>query len=98
MRATSSVRGGRRMASDIPAVTVCITTYQHAKYIAQCLESVLAQTLPARIEILVGDDGSTDGARDLIADLARRDARITPVFHERNLGPTGNLNALVARA
>ncbi|UGB38982.1 glycosyltransferase family 2 protein [Frateuria soli] len=81
-----------------PAVSVCVTTFQHAPFIRRCLESVLAQDFAGEIEVLVGDDGSADGTRDIIIDVASRDARVVPVFHSRNLGPTGNLESLVARA
>src|SRR5690242_6587309 len=87
------------MRVDIaPAVSVCVTTFRHAPFIRQCLESVLEQDFDGAIELLVGDDGSTDGTRDIIADVASRDVRVVPVFHPRNLGPTGNLESLVARA
>lgn len=40
-------------------VSICCAAYNHAPYIAQALESFLAQDVP--IEILVHDDASTDG-------------------------------------
>jgi len=79
-------------------LSVCITTYQHAAYIARCIESVLAQECDAGIEVLVGDDGSTDGTRAAIDAIAARDPRVQPFHHPHNLGPTGNLAFLVARA
>lgn len=83
---------------DAPDVSVCVTTYQHARFIERCMESVLSQSFGGTLELIVGDDGSTDGTRELIADLAARDSRVKPVFHSRNLGPAGNLNSLVAMA
>jgi glycosyltransferase involved in cell wall biosynthesis len=80
-----------------PRVSVCITTYNHVRFIRQCLESVLDQAFGGSIEVLVGDDGSTDGTRDVVRALAASDARIVPVFHDVQLGPSANLSNLVAR-
>jgi glycosyltransferase involved in cell wall biosynthesis len=85
-------------SDDAPDVSVCVTTYQHARFIRRCIESVLSQSFAGSLELLVGDDGSTDGTRDIVAELAARDARVRPVFHPVNLGPTGNLESLVAMA
>lgn len=85
-------------SSSRPDVSVCVTTYQHAPYIRACMESVLRQDFAGTLELLVGDDGSTDGTRQVVTELAAQDARVIPVFHVRNLGPTGNLDALVRRA
>ncbi|MBQ5861944.1 MAG: glycosyltransferase, partial [Alistipes sp.] len=43
-----------------PLVSVCVTTYNHAKYIAQALESILRQRTSFGVEIVVGDDCSSD--------------------------------------
>lgn len=81
-----------------PDVSVCVTTYNHVRYIRRCMESVLAQVYPGAIELLVGDDGSNDGTRELVADIAARDRRVRVFFHSRNLGPSANLESLVMHA
>ncbi|TAM59935.1 MAG: glycosyltransferase [Rhodanobacter sp.] len=86
------------METDIPTISVCVTTYQHVAYIRQCLESVLSQIFDGTLEVLVGDDGSIDGTRPLVDALALSDSRVRPFHHHSNLGPTGNLSFLVARA
>lgn len=53
-----------------PRVSVLVPTYQHKDYIATCLESILAQQTDFPVEILVGEDGSTDGTRDVCRDVA----------------------------
>ena len=62
----------------MPTVSVIIPSYNAAEYIAQTLKSVLAQTL-SDIEIIVVDDGSTDSTRDIVAEFARKDSRVTLV-------------------
>lgn len=80
-------------------MSVCVTTYQHAQFIEQCLESVLSQEFAGSLEVLVGDDGSTDGARKLIESIASREgARVRAFFHSTNLGPSANLSFLVGQA
>lgn len=53
-----------------PLVSVCIPTYQHVKYIAQCLDSVLRQKTGFPFEIIIGEDDSTDGTRQLCHQYA----------------------------
>ncbi|HKF82937.1 MAG TPA: glycosyltransferase [Solirubrobacterales bacterium] len=72
-----------------PEVSVYIQTYQHCGYIAGALDSVLSQRTPFATEIVVADDCSTDGTRELLA--AYRDRHpdlIRLVLPERNVGPT----------
>lgn len=62
----------------MPIVSVIIPSYNAADYVAQTLESVLAQTL-TDIEVIVVDDGSTDNTRNIVADFAKKDPRLTLV-------------------
>lgn len=61
---------GKPINKVSPLVSVCIPTFQHAAYIAECLDSVLAQEASFQIEILVGEDQSSDGARDICVAYA----------------------------
>ncbi len=54
-----------------PRISVCVSTYNHRRYIADCLLSVLSQDVDADVEVWVGDDMSDDGASDIIAALAK---------------------------
>lgn len=68
----------------MPVVSVCITTYNHERFLAQALDSVLAQQCDFPIEILVGEDASTDGTRAIVEDYARRHPDIIrPFYHQQ---------------
>jgi len=58
---------------QIPCVTVIIPMFNEERYIAQCLESVLANDYPKDLlEILVVDGGSTDRSRDIVVEYLQR--------------------------
>jgi glycosyltransferase involved in cell wall biosynthesis len=53
-----------------PLVSVCVPAFHHADFIAQCLDSILAQETDFLFEILVGEDDSTDGTREICLEYA----------------------------
>lgn len=76
-----------------PKVSVMVITYNQRHLIDETLESVLTQNYQ-NFEIIVADDGSTDGSREVILEYQRRYPNIVvPILNERNLGITGNSNA-----
>lgn len=75
-----------------PAISVVIASYNHAPYLRVCIESALNQTLPPG-EIIVVDDGSTDGSREIIESYG---SAICPIF-QANRGTAAALNAGFAR-
>lgn len=80
-------------------VTVCVATFNHSRYISRCLQSVVSQLPFGRLEVLVGDDGSSDGTRKIVAAYAAAyPGIVVPMFHEQRLGPSGNYRALIAAA
>ncbi len=82
-----------------PKVSVCIAAYNHERYIEECLLSVAMQTFDGDVEILVGDDCSTDRTAQVIREIVDRlPGRITPILRHKNLGPARNYQDLVARA
>ena len=59
----------------MPEVSVIIPIYNTAAYLRKALDSICGQTLK-ELEIILIDDGSTDGSRGIIEEYAKRDARI----------------------
>jgi len=66
--------------SDNPVVSVCIQTYQHRHFIAKCLDSVLNQKTNFPFEIILGEDDSTDGTREICEEYAKKHPSIIRVF------------------
>ena len=64
---------------DLPLVSVIMPAYNVEAFIGEAIESLLAQTYP-RWEVIVVDDGSTDGTRAVIERYQARDARIKPIY------------------
>jgi glycosyltransferase involved in cell wall biosynthesis len=67
------------------AVSVIIPSYNSAQFLAQALDSVLAQTLPPA-EVLVVDDGSTDGTRTLVETYTARYPNLVRYLPQKNGG------------
>ncbi len=67
-----------------PLISVIVPVYNVEKYIAACVDSILAQTY-TNLEILLVDDGSTDSSGALCDEYARRDVRVR-VIHQENGG------------
>ena len=58
-----------------PTVTVFLSTYNHERFIAQALESVLAQRTPFAVSTVVLEDRSTDRTREILRQIAAREPR-----------------------
>lgn len=68
-------------------VSVVVVTYNQRALIARCLDAILAQQCSWPYEVIVGDDGSTDGTTDICRRYARRyPDRVRLVAHESNQG------------
>ncbi|MFZ1545905.1 MAG: glycosyltransferase [Candidatus Nitrotoga sp.] len=78
-------------------VSICIPTYNGARYLEACLDSILNQTYKD-IEILVVDDGSTDATLEILECYAANDQRIRLIRNEQNLGLVGNWNRCIELA
>lgn len=67
-----------------PEISVVVPVYNVADYLTRCVDSLLRQSFPD-YEILLIDDGSTDGSAELCEQIAGSDSRIR-VFHKHNGG------------
>lgn len=71
-------------------VSIIIPVYNEEKFLHECLESVINQTLQ-NIEIICVDDGSTDQSPEILDEYACKDSRIT-VIHKQNTGYGDSMN------
>ncbi len=89
---SSPTIGTSEMTSpDVPAVSICIPTFNYRRYLSDALSSSLSQTF-REIEVLVVDNCSDDGSMELIEEFARCDPRVVAHRNERNIGMAGNFN------
>ena len=82
---------------DTPLVTALLPSYNAEAFIRETLDSLVAQSWP-RLEILIGDDFSTDGTPEIIYEYAARYENIRILEREENLGWLGNCNDLMKNA
>ncbi len=72
-------RGG----GENPLLSIVVPVYNVEKYLSECLESLINQTLK-NIEIIIVNDASPDGSEAIILEYAARDNRIVYIRHEEN--------------
>ena len=88
-----------------PLVSITVATYQHVNYIKQCLDGILSQKTDFKIEIVLGEDGSTDGTQEICKEYAEKYPDVVRLFiRDRKLsqykdenGKTFRFNALWCR-
>jgi len=71
-------------------VTIVMSVYNGASYLAEAIESILQQTF-RDFEFIIINDGSTDASWEIIQRYANQDARIVPIIQD-NIGLTRSLN------
>ncbi|HET7328288.1 MAG TPA: glycosyltransferase family 2 protein [Nocardioidaceae bacterium] len=85
------LRLGGAGTRDTPRLSVIVPVYNVEQYLAECLDSILAQTF-GDFEVVLVDDGSTDSSSDIAADYARRHSAVRVIASEnRGLGAARNL-------
>jgi len=77
--------------------SICIPVYNTKKYLAECLDSALAQR-HGNYEILIVDDGSTDASGDVCDEYQQKHQNIIRVFHQENQGLISARRKAIANA
>ncbi len=80
-----------------PLVSICVPTANRANFLKRSLESILTQDYAA-LEILIGDNASTDDTRALCCSAAAADPRVRYIRRERNIGIYPNHNDLIEQS
>lgn len=90
--AEQSAKGGPLIAfGSVPKVSVAMHTYNHERFIAQAIESVLMQRTGFTYELVIGEDCSPDRTREIVLNYRERyPDKIHLLLSEKNLGPGGN--------
>lgn len=74
-------------------LSIYVTVYNHEKYIARALDSILMQKTRYTMEVLVGEDASTDGTRAILQEYEQKyPGKFTMFYREKNMndGPCSN--------
>lgn len=83
-------------SQSTPLVSVVVPIYKVERYLAECVNSILAQTL-SNIEVILVDDGSPDNCPAMVDEYAAKDPRVVAI-HQPNGGYGKAVNAGIARA
>lgn len=76
---------------NAPLVSVIVLTYNQEEFLKQTLDSIVGQNFPReQVEIVVGEDASSDQTAQILKDYAARYANIFAIFNPRNLGIVDN--------
>ena len=80
-----------------PSISVCLPVYNGSEYLREAIASALSQTFED-FELIICDDNSSDGSREIIEDFARTDSRITYFSHDHRVGLFANYNRCLKQA
>jgi len=78
-------------------ISICIPTYNRARMLRQCLEHI-ANFKALNVEVLVGDNASSDNTAEVVASLRSRLPHLVYLRHAENLGFARNMDSLLRRA
>jgi len=79
-------------SEQLPKVSIKTLAFNHEKFIAQAIESVLMQKVNFSYELVIGEDCSTDDTRRIVRDYQKKyPGKIRPLLYERNMGRRYNM-------
>ena len=78
-------------------VSIITPSYNSAKFIKYCVDSVISQTYE-NWEMIIVDDYSRDNSRELISKFAKEDDRIKPIFLDENVGAAEARNVAIKKS
>lgn len=81
----------------MPKISCVIVSYNNIEFLERAVRSVLEQTCPVD-EIIIADDGSTDGSRELITSFDYKEPKIRPILREQNIGVAANRDLAIRSA
>lgn len=84
------------IGQDRALISIIVPVYNVAQYLKQCVDSIIGQTY-RNIEIILVDDGSTDGTAHILDELGQTDDRIF-IIHKENEGVSRARNIGISRA
>lgn len=98
-----SISGGLLMVQEADClsnimVSVVMLCYNNGDSIIEAIKSVLDQVVDFEIEVLVGDDASSDNSVELVRQIAKKDSRVKILTSSHNLGVTKNAYRLFLAA
>ena len=85
LRTEDQIQAGWRDAQAEPVVSICCATFNHAPWIEDAICGFLAQETQFRFEVIIRDDASSDGTREIVAQYAAKyPGIIRPILNEQN--------------
>ncbi len=81
-----------------PLLSVCLITYNHVSFIRQAIEGVIMQKVDFKWELIIADDCSTDGTREVLLEYQRQyPEEVRLLLQGKNVGPAKNWFDLMAK-
>lgn len=84
---------------ETPRLSICMTTFNHEKFIREALDSVFSQIVDCSFEIIIGDDASTDSTVNILKEYQLKFPDIIRlIIRDKNVGVIKNLNEVFLTA